>query len=225
MHWFDEPWLPAQPHGLAVPAFELRTSSSAGDLGLFLGIGEAWAQLVSRFLPDDPTVLDLGCGCGKLARFLHLNQRLSYVGVDVFEPSILWCRRAFAESAHRFRFEHFDGYSATYNPAGTIQVVDYRLPVDDGSIDMAVCGSLFTHLLEPDAVHYLQEIGRTLKNGARAMISIHIDVPPGETWAGDEARIDVDEGHFLGLCQAAGLAPEQRIGVVFGQVVHLLRRA
>src|SRR5688572_25449843 len=71
LHHFDEPSLPLQPGGLAVPSFALRTSAGTGDLAMFLGIGDAWAQLVSRDLPPDPVVLDLGCGCGKLARFLH----------------------------------------------------------------------------------------------------------------------------------------------------------
>jgi SAM-dependent methyltransferase len=181
--------------------------------------------MVSRFLPDDPVVLDLGCGCGKLARFLHLNPKLRYIGVDIFQPGILWCRKAFAGSAGRFRFEHFDGYSATYNPDGQLRVVDYALPTADGSVDVVVCSSLFTHLLEPDAVHYLAEIARVLKPGGQAFISVHNQPPAGEVWAGDEERIEVDEGYFLGLAKAAGLTGEERIGEVYGQVVHRLRNS
>lgn len=224
LHHFDEPELPLQPYGLAVPSFALRTEAGTGHLAWFLGIGEAWAQMVGRFLPEDPVVLDLGSGCGKLARFLHLNPRLTYVGVDIFLPGVLWCRRAFAPAGDRFRFEHFDGYSATYNPEGSVAVVDYALPVADRSVDMTVCSSLFTHLLEADAAHYLGEIARALKPGGQALISLHVDVPPGEFWAGNEDRIDVDEPYFLRLCEAAGLTPEERIGVVYGQVVHRLRR-
>lgn len=225
LHHFDAPELPLQPHGIAVPSYALRTEAGTGDLAMFLGIGEAWAQMVTRFLPDDPVVLDLGCGCGKLARFLHLNPRLRYIGVDIFQPGILWCRRAFAGSADRFRFEHFDGYSATYNPDGRLKVTDYALPAADGSVDVLVASSLFTHLLETDAVHYLAEIARVLKPGGQALISIHDQVAPGQTWSGDEERIDLDEAYFLALCAAAGLAPEDRIGEVYGQVVHRLRNS
>ena len=170
------------------------------------------------------TVLDIGCGCGKLARFLHLNPTLRYVGVDIFQPAILWCRRAFAHAADRFRFEHFDGYSALYNPGGTVQARDYRLPVDVASVDMVVCGSLFTHLLEPDAVHYLAEISRALKPGGQALVSIHAEPPEGQVYAGDEMRIDVDEGYFLQLCENAGLVSAERLGMVYGQLVHRLQR-
>jgi SAM-dependent methyltransferase len=225
LHHFDEPELPLQPYGLAVPSYALRTEAGTGHLAWFLGIGEAWAQLINRFLPDDPVVLDLGSGCGKVARFLHLNPRLSYIGVDIFLPGVLWCRKAFAGSASRFRFEHFDGLSEIYNPDGKIAVVDYALPAADGSVDLVVCSSLFTHLLERDAVHYLGQIARVLKPDGQALISVHVDVPPGQVWAGAENRIDVDEAYFLGLCAAAGVAGEERIGEVYGQVVHRLRKA
>lgn len=224
LHHFDEPLLPTQPFGVAVPSYALRTSAGTGDLALFLGIGEAWAQIVSCFLPPDPVVLDLGCGCGKLARFLHLNPRLQYVGVDIFLPSILWCRRAFAASADRTRFEHIDGHSVTYNPEGTIRTTEISLPLAAESVDAVVCGSLFTHLLEPDAIHYLQEIARVLRPGGGAFISVHVDVPHGERFSGTEDRIDVDEGYFIGLASEAGLSQDLRVGVVYGQVVLLLRK-
>ena len=224
LHHFDEPLLPTQPNGLAVPSYALRTSAGTGDLAMFLGIGEAWAQIVSRFLPPSPVVLDLGCGCGKLARFLHLNPTLTYVGVDIFLPSILWCQRAFAGSADRFRFEFIDGYSATYNPDGVTLTRDIVLPLDTGSMDAVVCGSLFTHLLEPDAHHYLGEISRVLRLGGCAFVSLHVEVLAGEQFSGSEERIDVDERYFLELARANGLSLERRIGVVYGQVVLLLRR-
>lgn len=225
LHHFDEPSLPLQPYGIAIPSYALRTCSGVGDLAMFLGIGEAWAQIVSRFLPPHPVVLDLGCGCGKLARFLHLNPQLRYIGVDLFLPSILWCRRAFEAAGDRFRFEHFDGYSATYNPEGATLQTAYVLPAADMTVDAVVCGSLFTHLLEPAAVHYLAEVARILKPDGCAFISLHTDVSPGHTFAGNEDRMDVDEDYFLNLCQREGLMSGERIGLVYGQVVHLIRKA
>lgn len=224
LHWFDEPQLPLQPYGLAMPAFGLRESAGTGDLGSFLGIGDSWAHLVNRFLPPDPMVLDIGCGCGKMARYFALNPGLRYLGVDIFEPSILWCRRAFERYGDRFRFEHFDGYSAAYNPGGKLRAEDYVLPAPDGSVDVVVCGSLFTHLFEPQARHYLSQLRRVLKPGGSALVSLHVEPPAGEVYAGTEWRIDVDEAHFLGMAKAAGLEAAERIGVVYGQVVHRLRR-
>lgn len=223
LHHYDEPALPLQPGGLAVPNRRLRASAGTADLAMFLGIGDAWAHIVGRLLPRAPAVLDLGCGCGKLARSLVLNPQLSYLGVDLFQPSILWCRRAFAEHADRFRFEHFDGRSPFFNPEGTVAVVDYRLPTEDSSIDLVVCGSLFTHLFEADARHYLAEIARVLKPGGAAILSLHVDAPAGATYAGTEARVDVDEAYFLSMCRDVGLRRHELVGLVYGQRVHVIR--
>ncbi|HEX3701431.1 MAG TPA: class I SAM-dependent methyltransferase, partial [Phenylobacterium sp.] len=144
---------------------------------------------------------------------------------DLSLPSILWCRRAFAAYAPRFRFEHFNGHSPFFNPSGDVAVVDYRLPTGARSIDMVVCGSLFTHLFEADARHYLAEIARVLRPGGRTVLSLHVDVAPGETYAGSEARVDVSEAYFLAMCAEAGLTHEQPLGAVYGQSAHLLRLA
>ena len=223
LHHFDEPLLPLQPGGIAVPNRILRASAGTADLAMFLGIGEAWAHLVGGFLPERPAVLDLGCGCGKTARFLALRPDLGYLGVDLYRPSILWCRRAFAAYADRFGFEHFNGRSAHFNPGGDVAVVDYRLPAKNASQDMVICGSLFTHLFEAEARHYLAEIARVLKPGGRTLLSLHVEPQPGQAFSGTEVRVDVDEANFLGLCGEAGLAHEQAVGPVYGQSVHLLR--
>lgn len=126
----NEMSLPPQPLALPIPNAALRESSAINDIGAFFAIGEAWAHVVSHFLPENPILLDIGCGCGKLARFLYLNLKVRYIGVDLFLPAIDWCRREFgALAGDRFRFEHFDGISAIYNPSGSIRPRDYRLPV------------------------------------------------------------------------------------------------
>jgi len=220
----DEQAWPPQPHTLAIPNEVLREASSVSDLAAFFAIGEAWAQMVSRYLPANPTVLDLGCGCGKLARFFYLNPGLRYVGIDLFKPAIAWCQRAFALAGDRFRFEHFNGISEVYNPGGDIAARDYVFPLETDSVDMTVCASLYTHLLEPDARHYLAEICRITRPGGAAIISIHVKPALGKSFSGDEARIDIAEGYFVKLAEAAGLSVEARIGVIYGQTAFLLRK-
>jgi SAM-dependent methyltransferase len=218
----NEMSLPPQPLALPIPNAALRESSAIIDIGAFLAIGESWAHVVSHFLPENPLVLDIGCGCGKLARFLYFNPKLRYIGVDLFLPGIDWCRREFgALVGDRFRFEHFDGVSAIYNPCGSIRPRDYRLPVSDGAVDVVVCASLFTHLLETDCVLYLDEIHRALKHGGRAIISIHNEPSAGKLFSGDEARIDIEEAYFLELAKRSGLALAKNVGLVYGQQVLL----
>ena len=218
----NEPAWRGDPYSLPIPNAGMRASSSISDMEAWYAIGEAWAHIAARFSPPDPKVLDIGCGCGKIARFLYLNPHLRYIGVDLFLPAILWCRKNFAELAgDRFRFEHFDGISEVYNPTGTIKPSEYQLPVTDASVDMTICASLFTHLLEPDCLHYLGEIHRVARIGGRALISIHNEPPHGKRFAGDEARIDIEEDYFIVLAANAGLSLCKKIGNVYGQQLLL----
>ena len=221
IHHFDEPAFPAQPHTLPIPNEVLREASSVSQVDAFFAIGEAWSQLVARYLPASPRVLDIGCGCGKLARFFYLIPGLTYVGIDLFHPSIRWCQKVFP--ADRFEFIHFDGHSEVYNPTGSVKASEYVLPLADQSVDMTVCASLFTHLFEPDARHYLDEIFRVTKAGGQAIISIH-NQPSDGRFSGDEARIDIAEELFGEMCRESGLAVAERIGVIYGQVAFRLVR-
>ncbi len=225
LHKIDEQTWPPQPHSLPLPNEVLREASSVSDLAAFFAIGEAWSQMVAHYLPASPRVLDVGCGCGKLARFFYLIPGLTYVGVDLYRPSILWCSKVFAHVDDRFRFFHFDGHSEVYNPDGVVKASEYAFPVDDGETDMVVCASLFTHLFEPDARHYLAEIARVLAPAGRAIISIHVTPEAGSSYSGDEARIDIDKTYFEAMCAEAGLAVAEQIGVIYGQTAYLLARA
>lgn len=213
-----------QPYSIAIPNFALRSASSTGDLGSWYAIGEAWAQITRSFLPASPRILDLGCGCGKMARFFVYHPGLTYVGLDVFQPAIYWCNREFARFADRFRFEHLDVASQLYNPAGALNGANVRLPVEDDSIDVVICGSLFTHLLEPTFRHYLAELQRCLRPEGTALISLHTD-PSNGRFEGDEARIEISEGVFAEFAAAAGLGMAAKIGNVYGQQVFALQRA
>lgn len=221
----NEPAFRGDPYALPIPNASLREASSIADIHLWYSIGEAWAHIASHFLPAHPCVLDIGCGCGKMARFFYLDPNLRYIGIDIFLPAILWCKQSFQHLAKdRFHFEHYDGRSRLYNPNGSIEPSEYRLPVEDSSIDMTVCASLFTHLLEPECRHFLGEIGRVAKVGGQALVSIHDEPPAGQRFSGDETRIDIDREYFLDLARDNGLSLRKTIGNVYGQHLVLLQK-
>jgi SAM-dependent methyltransferase len=58
-----------------------------------------------------------------------------------------------------------------YNPQGRQQPAEYRLPYPDGSFDLVILGSVFTHMLPKDGEHYLSEITRVSRGGGRCLIS------------------------------------------------------
>lgn len=219
-HWRSE-------FALAMPNSPLRAASSIADLGMFLSIGEAWAQVAARFMPvRDPVVVDIGAGCAKMGRFLMIDPGLRYIGLDVLESAMNWCRVEFGKVyPDRAQFIHLDVYSSLYNSGGRMQADNVTLPLEDASADFVICGSLFTHLLEPEMHRYLQEVARILRPGGRLLASIHIEPPEGTQFGGDARRIDMNPAFFTDSCAAAHLNLRQYVGNIYGQEVYLFEKS
>jgi len=118
-------------------------------------------------------VLDVGCGIGKqavpLARYLSSDG--SYVGFDIVEEGVEWCRRNITIRYPNFRFQRVDVFNKHYNPDGRMLPSEWKFPYSDGEFDFVCLISVFTHML-PDAVqNYITEISRVLKLGGKSFIS------------------------------------------------------
>ena len=122
-------------------------------------------------LPDEAFdfVLDWGCGCGRIARKLLLQQRppRRYLGVDLHRGMVRWCREHLGPCTPGFEFVHQDVRNVGLNPQGTYDVLP--LPVEDRTVSLFVAVSVFTHVLEPAAAFYLGELARVLRPGGVAM--------------------------------------------------------
>jgi SAM-dependent methyltransferase len=112
------------------------------------------------------SVLDIGSGCGRVARRLIQQdpQPLEYVGVDLHLGMVRWCTENLAPHAEQFRFEHHDLRNIGLNPGEEKPTV---LPLPDAgrengySLVQAI--SVFTHMVEHQAVHYLHEMRRVMR--------------------------------------------------------------
>lgn len=161
-------------------------------------------------------VVDLGCGCGAMAA--DLGERVGtegrYLGVDVHGPSIRWCQRRWrGDRRLRFAQAGMESPYATRRPRDTA----YRVPAESASAGLVLAKSLFTHLLEDQAEHYLAEIHRLLAPGRSAVLTAFLfaDPPPafphGAThvrWrlaARPHAAVAYQRPHFESLVTAAGL--------------------
>jgi SAM-dependent methyltransferase len=127
-------------------------------------------------LQSDKRVLDVGCGCGQMALHLkdYLNEKGSYVGVDIHRPSINWCQKKIAHRHNNFHFAHIDVRNLAYNPNGTQSAAAYRFPFADRSFDLILLKSVFTHMRPPDVSHYLEEVSRLLKNDGRCLATFFL---------------------------------------------------
>jgi ubiquinone/menaquinone biosynthesis C-methylase UbiE len=146
--------------------------------GGFQEHGERFADLVITLgkLEPDQTMLDLGCGIGRIAVPLtrYLNDAGRYEGLDIVPESIAWCQKEITSRYPNFRFQVADLYNNQYNPAGSQAASEYIFPYEDNFFDLILLKSVFTHMLPGDMKNYIGEIARTLRDGGRCMVTFFL---------------------------------------------------
>lgn len=50
-----------------------------------------------------------------------------------------------------------------HNPSRVVDATSAKLEIDDHSVDRIILQSVFTHMLRPELIHYLQEFRRVIK--------------------------------------------------------------
>jgi SAM-dependent methyltransferase len=117
--------------------------------------------------------LDVGCGCGRLARYLPPWSIKSYTGFDRHTGMIEWCRREIQDP--RFRFDFFElksVYTAWDKQEGPLEVEDFTFPYKAEAFDACLLASVFTHMPPNEARHYLGELARVTRFGGKILLSI-----------------------------------------------------
>ena len=111
-------------------------------------------------------VLDFGCGCGRIARQLiqQVPRPERYLGIDLHRGMIAWCRANLESAAPGFEFRHHDVHTVSFNP-GEDKPKTLPFPAEDRSFTLVNAWSVFTHLTESQAKHYLREVARVLEPG------------------------------------------------------------
>ena len=108
------------------------------------------------------SVLDFGCGCGRVARQMLLQSHsvpARYLGLDLYKPSIDWCQSNL--KAAGFEFRHLNAYNIGLNPQGE------RFAQIGGSERFRLINahSVFTHIIEPDIEFYFEQLASRLERG------------------------------------------------------------
>jgi SAM-dependent methyltransferase len=170
-------------------AITLPPDNLSGSIGgAFIGVAHEFRERLITLANLQPhhTVLDIGCGVGRVAFGLADYLTGPYIGFDIMLPHLEWARANISSSRPNFRFEHADLFNGEYNPNGRLSAQNYRFPCADASQDICFAVSLFTHLRRDDAKHYLRETARSLKPGGRALITAFL--------LDDEARERIAKG-------------------------------
>ncbi len=146
-----------------LPPLELRNITAAPEEPIFL-----WSGLVDlkMFLslfeehgryPRDrkAKVLDFGCGCGRVTRFLDSHKEVTAFGSDVNPDLVSWCSQSLR------------------NTHTCLNQLSPPLDFPDQTFDLAFSLSVFTHLPEERAEEWLRELARVLVPGGILVVTTH----------------------------------------------------
>ncbi len=146
--------------------------------GDFRLVGHEFVQLFTGLagLKPDETVLDVGCGVGRMAIALtkYLDERGCYEGFDIVKTGIDWCKSNVTPRYPNFHFQFADIYNKAYNPGGKYKASEYSFPYENEIFDFVFLASVFTHMLYDDMDHYMSEISRVLKKNGRCFITFFL---------------------------------------------------
>jgi SAM-dependent methyltransferase len=128
---------------------------------------ERTLAIVGRSLDSFESVLDFGCGCGRMLLWLEdLGRKRALHGTDVDAEAVEWCRR------------HIPYAEVTVNEP------DPPLPYPDAAFDLIYNHSVFTHLDETRQDLWLSELKRVVRPGGMIVLSTHGEAAiPENEWA------------------------------------------
>lgn len=135
------------------PDREWFSTSGRRDAELF----KRFAALHGAPMAAQSIVVDLGCGCGRIARWMAPEVTGAggrFLGFDVNSRMAAWC-------AANLPGEYANNRLLP------------PLACHQGTADLLYAYSVLTHLREPTAVRWLGEIARILRQGGLALVTFH----------------------------------------------------
>jgi SAM-dependent methyltransferase len=160
------------------------------------------------------TVLDFGCGAGRLLYGLVplLGRDISYVGMDVDMNALCWASTELRRHVPGASFILVNGQNERYNPQG---MVASPFPLRSRCIAVSYAYSVFSHMTSAETTWYLHELRRVARSGGPLFLTAFVEseVPP-EThnpaaygdiaWSGPLHCVRYERAHFLELARSAG---------------------
>ncbi len=142
--------------------------------GDFIAVGQLeYALLLQLGLERTSTVIDVGCGSGRLSYQLRDYLQGKYIGLDIIEELF-----KYAESICERPDWNF------------YQAPGLSIPERDNSADFICFFSVFTHLLHEETYMYLEEAKRVIKPDGKIIFSFLEFKIPSHWWIFEQALSD-----------------------------------
>jgi SAM-dependent methyltransferase len=142
--------------------------------------GEAHRLMNGLQCTNTSRVLDVGCGQGRLPiGILRVIGEMNYLGLDVHQPSIEWCKRYIERDYPSFQFTHINVYNERYNKHGRKLERGFRFALEPESVDLVYLFSVFSHTTDEDIRVYLKDFARILASKGKIFFTTFVeeDVP------------------------------------------------
>ena len=123
---------------------------------------------------EDASILDVGCAAGRLALPFVGRLKGNYEGFDIKENLIEWATNNITKRYPNFRFTYFSVKNSVMNRSGIVDGNEFVFPFLDGSFDLIIFHSIFTHLMPDVAKRYLAESSRVLKDTGSLYITFYV---------------------------------------------------
>ena len=143
--------------GVPLPPRRLMVRvAGTADADWFLRSGRAGYDAIAAHVPlaDTQSVLDFGCGCGRVTRYFR-DHHGEVAGSDVNRDAVAWC--------------------AANLPFGRFETNGLAPPLafDDASFDLVYALSVFTHLTADLQLAWRDELRRVLRPAGRLLVTTH----------------------------------------------------
>ncbi len=138
-----------------IKSYPIDTAMSLAVGGDFDAIGAIERDIIFYAgLHDDMSLIDLGCGSGRLASALSASKvKINYLGTDIVQKLLDYAAKK-SDRNYKFKLHR-----------------ELSIPAPSSSVDIVCAFSVFTHLLHHETYIYMQDIYRVLNTGGKLVFS------------------------------------------------------
>lgn len=161
-------------------------------------------------IEDFGSILDFGCGCGRVMRCWKPIKGPKFYGTDYNPQLIRWCQEKLSELAE-FKTDHL------------APPLDYA----DNQFGLIYALSVFTHLPEELGISWINELTRVLKPGGILLITLHglsrlYQLTPEEQSQFLAGQLVVKQSSSAGSNSCGAYHPEQYVRSVLAKELEVI---